>query len=55
MPAFLTHMIGANNILAQLENPRTKKNIMEHMDAYHSGAQGGDYFYLYKYVGRIFL
>ncbi len=49
MPAFLTHMIGANNILKRLENPRTKKLITEHMDAYHSGAQGGDYFYLYKY------
>ena len=42
-------MIGADNILKRLENPRTKKIITEHMDAYHSGAQGGDYFYLYKY------
>jgi len=49
MPAFLTHMIGANNILKRLENPRVKEMITEHMDAYHSGAQGGDYFYLYKY------
>ena len=49
MPAFLTHMIGADNILKRLGNPRTKRIITEHMDAYHSGAQGGDYFYLYKY------
>ena len=49
MPAFLTHMIGADNVLKRLENPRAKKLITEHPDAYHSGAQGGDYFYLYKY------
>jgi len=42
-------MIGADNILKRVENPRIKKLITEHMDAYHSGAQGGDYFYLYKY------
>lgn len=53
MPAFLTHMIGADNILKRLENPRTKKIITEHMDAYHSGAQGGDYFYLYKYYSAL--
>jgi hypothetical protein len=49
MPAFLTHMIGADNILKRLENTRAKNIITGHMDAYHSGAQGGDYFYLYKY------
>ena len=49
MPAFLTHMIGAENIFKRLENPRAKKLIAENLDAYHSGAQGGDYFYLYKY------
>ncbi len=49
MPAFLTHMIGAEDVLKQLRNPHIKKTITEHMDAYHCGAQGGDYFYLYKY------
>lgn len=49
MPAFLTHMIGAEDVLNRIENPRIKKMITEHMDAYHCGAQGGDYFYLYKY------
>ena len=49
MPAFLTHMIGADSVFKRLENPDAKKLIAEHMDAYHSGAQGGDYFYLYKY------
>lgn len=27
MPAFLTHMIGADNILNRLENPRAEKII----------------------------
>lgn len=49
MPAFLTHMIGAEDVLGRLQNPRLQKMITEHMDAYHTGAQGGDYFYLYKY------
>ncbi|HBU11420.1 MAG TPA: hypothetical protein DEB31_01405, partial [Clostridiales bacterium] len=42
-------MVGANDVYAALENPRVKTIITAHMDAYHSGAQGGDYFYLYKY------
>lgn len=49
MPAFLTHMVGAEDVLNKLENPRAKKIIEAHKDAYHSGAQGGDYFYLYHY------
>jgi hypothetical protein len=49
MPAFLTHMIGAEAVLKRLNDPRIQKMISEHMDAYHTGAQGGDYFYLYKY------
>jgi len=49
MPAFLTHMIGAEDVLNRIENPRIQEMILEHKDAYHTGAQGGDYFYLYKY------
>jgi hypothetical protein len=49
MPAFLTHMVAANNILEQIKDPEVKDIISSHMDAYHSGAQGGDYFYLYHY------
>ncbi len=53
MPAFLTHMIAANNALACLENKRVKAIIEANIDAYHSGAQGGDYFYLYKYYSAL--
>ncbi len=49
MPAFLTHMIMANGTLARIENERVKSLISSNLAAYHSGAQGGDYFYLYKY------
>lgn len=53
MPAFLTHMIGADEALARLSNPGVKAIIMNHPSAYHSGAQGGDYFYLYKYYSAL--
>ncbi|MEG2542764.1 MAG: zinc dependent phospholipase C family protein [Christensenellaceae bacterium] len=49
MPAILTHIITADKVLEKIENPRMKKIITENIDAYYSGSQGGDYFYLYKY------
>ena len=49
MPAFLTHMVTANRIFDQLKNERIKSTVSSHLDAWHTGAQGGDYFYLYKY------
>ncbi len=49
MPAFLTHMVGADDVLDKMQNGRVVALIQQHKDAYHSGAQGGDYFYLYKY------
>jgi len=49
MPAFLTHMIAAEQVLGKLDEPRITGVIMPHLDAYNTGAQGGDYFYLYKY------
>ncbi|MBD5558788.1 MAG: zinc dependent phospholipase C family protein [Clostridia bacterium] len=49
MPAFLTHKIAADNIRAQIEDPAVRSLIDGAEDAYYSGAQGGDYFYSYKY------
>ncbi|MGI6152373.1 MAG: zinc dependent phospholipase C family protein [Christensenellaceae bacterium] len=49
MPAFLVHHIMAENVYNKLDAARAKKIIGEHMDAFLSGAQGGDYFQLYRY------
>ncbi len=49
MPAFLTHMVAADNIRKRIDNPRIQNVISAHADAYYSGVQGGDYFYSYKY------
>lgn len=49
MPAFLTHKVAADNILNAIGPTNIKKIIEENMDAYQSGAQGGDYYQLYKY------
>jgi hypothetical protein len=50
MPAFLTHKLAADDVLERLEgNPRITDVINANIPAYHSGAQGGDYYYLYKY------
>lgn len=43
----MTHMVGAQNILKQI-SPRARRIVEGHEDAYYSGAQGGDYFQLYK-------
>lgn len=49
MPAFLTHKIAADRIRDMSANPHVRDLISSHEDAYYSGAQGGDYFYSYKY------
>lgn len=48
MPAFLTHILGADDVLEELDNPRIKNIIRAHEDAFYSGTQGGDYYQLYK-------
>lgn len=49
MPAFLTHMVAAGEVLERMQDQKTKELIETHLAAYHSGAQGGDYFYLFHY------
>ncbi len=49
MPAFLTHMVAAQDTFTRIENERVRAVLAENTDAYYSGSQGGDYFYLYKY------
>ena len=49
MPAFLTHKIAADRIRDLITRPEAARVIDDHEDAYYSGAQGGDYFYSYKY------
>lgn len=49
MPAFLTHKISADEVRKKISDPAVSKLIDDHKDAYYSGAQGGDYFYSYKY------
>lgn len=49
MPAFLTHIIAADEIKNKLNNPRAKRVIETYGNAYQSGALGGDYFSTYKY------
>lgn len=49
MPAFMTHKIAADRIRDKITDPVAADVISRHEDAYYSGAQGGDYFYSYKY------
>lgn len=49
MPAFLTHMLAADNTACRVVDSRISDVIYAHKEAFHSGAQGGDYFMLYKY------
>lgn len=49
MPAFLTHKIAADNIRSAVSDPAVRTLLTEQNAAYQSGAQGGDYFYSYKY------
>lgn len=49
MPAFLTHKLAADDVREKITDPAVQKLITDHEDAYYSGAQGGDYFYSYKY------
>lgn len=49
MPAFLTHKIAADLICEQIADPSARQLIEKQRAAYYSGAQGGDYFYSYKY------
>ncbi len=49
MPTILTHKLAADETLERIQNPRISQTICAHMDAYYSGSQGGDYFYLYHY------
>lgn len=49
MPAFLTHMIAADDALSRIGDNKISDIINNNRGAYHSGAQGGDYFMLYKY------
>lgn len=49
MPAFLTHKIAADNIRDRLRDPEAVRLAQTQPAAYYSGAQGGDYFYSYKY------
>lgn len=53
MPAFLTHMFAADDVLDRIEDAKITDLIKKHKDAYHSGAQGGDYFMLYKYYSAL--
>lgn len=49
MPAFLTHKLAADNIRSQMTDPEARRLADSEPAAYYSGAQGGDYFYSYKY------
>lgn len=49
MPAFMTHKIAADNIRDRITDPAVRALIDSQSAAYYSGAQGGDYFYSYKY------
>lgn len=53
MPAFITHMLAADDAAARIKNARISDIINKYNGAYHSGAQGGDYFMSYKYYSAL--